>query len=85
MNITELIKDLDPVSIIEFKNYLLENLTELCSEKNSNSKIIASHRHNELYCEKCGCKFYKMEKLKTAFKNTFVLVVKLLFLKQQIL
>ena len=69
MNITELIKDLDPVSIIEFKNYLLENLTELCSEKNSNSKIIASHRHNELYCEKCGCKFYKNGKTKNGIQK----------------
>ena len=50
MNIKELIKDLDPVSIIEFKNYLLENLTKLCSKKNSNSKIISSHRHDDLYC-----------------------------------
>ena len=33
MNIKELIKDLEPVSIIEFKNYLLENLTKLCSKK----------------------------------------------------
>ena len=59
MNIKELIKDLDPVSIIEFKNYLLENLTKLCSEKNSNSKIISSHRKDNLYCNKCGCKFHK--------------------------
>lgn len=38
MNIKELIKDLDPVSIIEFKNYLLENLTKLCSEKTQTLK-----------------------------------------------
>ena len=59
MKIEELIKDLDPVSIIEFKNYLLENLSKLCCEKNSNSKIISSHRQEELFCEKCGCKFHK--------------------------
>ena len=40
MKIEELIKELDPVSIIEFKNYLIENLSELCKTKNSNSKII---------------------------------------------
>ena len=34
MNIKELINDLDPVTIIDFKNYLLENLTLLCCEKN---------------------------------------------------
>ena len=33
MDIKELVKDLDPVSIIEFKNYLSENLTKLCCEK----------------------------------------------------
>ena len=40
MKIEELIKDLDLVSIVEFKNYLTENLSELCKTKNSNSKII---------------------------------------------
>ena len=40
MKIEELVKDLDPVTIIEFKNYLVENLSELCKVKNSNSKII---------------------------------------------
>ena len=69
MNIKELIKDLDPVSIIEFKNYLLENLTKLCSEKNSNSKIISSHRKDNLYCNKCGCKFHKNGKTKTGVQK----------------
>ena len=69
MKIEELIKDLDPVSIIEFKNYLLENLTQLCCEKNSNSKIISSHRNEELFCEKCGCKFYKNGKTKNGVQK----------------
>ena len=69
MNIKELIKDLDPVSIIEFKNYLLENLTKLCSKKNSNSKIISSHRHDDLYCNKCGCKFHKNGKTKNGVQK----------------
>ena len=64
MKIEKLIKDLDPVSIIEFKNYVLENLTSLCCKKNSNSKVISSHRKNDLYCDKCGCKFYKNGKTK---------------------
>ena len=42
MNIKELINDLDPVTIIEFKNYIVENLMTFCS----NSKIISSHRNN---------------------------------------
>ena len=79
MKIEELVKDLDPVSIIEFKNYLLENLSELCCRKNSNSKVISSHRHEDLFCKKCGCKYYKNGKTKigvqkyicSGCKNTF--------------
>lgn len=69
MKIEELIKNLDPVSIIEFKNYLLENLTELCCKKNSNSKVISSHRQKDLFCAKCGCKFYKNGKTKTGVQK----------------
>lgn len=69
MKIEELIKDLDPVSIIEFKNYLLENLTKLCCNKNSNSKVISSHRQEDLVCKKCGCKFYKNGKTKTGVQK----------------
>ena len=69
MKIEELIKDLDPVSIIEFKNYLLEHLTELCCKKDSNSIVISSHRKEDLFCEKCGCKFYKNGKTKTGIQK----------------
>lgn len=69
IKIEELIKDLDPVSIIEFKNYLLENLTELCSKIDSNSKVISSHRQENLFCKKWGCKFYKNGKTKTGIQK----------------
>lgn len=69
MKIEELIKDLDPISIIEFKNYLLEHLTELCCKKDSNSIVISSHRREDLFCEKCGCKFYKNGKTKTGIQK----------------
>lgn len=59
MKIEELIKDLDPITIIEFKDYLVENLSNLCSTKNSNSKVISKFKNGELLCEKCGCKLYK--------------------------
>ena len=49
MNIEELLKDLDPVTIIEFKNYLTENLSKLCSMKNSNSKIISKFKTEESF------------------------------------
>lgn len=69
MNIEELIKELDPVTIIEFKNYILENLSELCCNKNSNSKIISSHRTNKLYCDKCGSVFYRNGKTKNGVQK----------------
>lgn len=48
-------------------------------QKNSNSKIISSHKQEELFCEKCGCKFQKNGKTKDGIqkyicpgcKNTF--------------
>ena len=64
MNIKELIDDLDPVTIIEFKNYIVENLMKFCSNKNSNSKIISSHRNDILFCNSCGCKLRKNGKTK---------------------
>ena len=52
MNIKELIKDLDPVSIIEFKNYVNEELSDICKNKNSNSKVISNHRDTDVICKK---------------------------------
>lgn len=69
MNIEELIKNLDPVSIIEFKNYILENLCDLCSTKNSNSKIISKFKNEELFCSKCGCKLHKNGKTKNGIQK----------------
>lgn len=69
MKIEELIKDLDPVSIIESRNYLLENITQLCCEKNSNSKVISSHRQEELFCSKCGCKLHKNGRTKNGIQK----------------
>lgn len=59
MNIKELLEGLDPVTIIEFKNYLNENIKELCSSKNSNSKIITNHKNIDLICNKCGYKIHR--------------------------
>ena len=64
MKIEELIKDLDPVTIIEFKNYVIENLGELCKIKNSNSKIISNHRCDEVICKHCKVKMNKNGKTK---------------------
>ena len=69
MNIEELLKDLDPVTIIEFKNYLVENLSKLCSAKNSNSKIISKFRSENQYCKKCGCLLHRNGKTKTGIQK----------------
>ena len=69
MNIEELVKDLDPVTIIEFKNYLIENLVGVSSKKDSNSKIIYNHREKSLFCNECGCKLSKNGKTKNGVQK----------------
>ena len=69
MKIEELIKDLDPVTIIEFKNYVVENLGELCKIKNSNSKIISNHRDHDALCKKCKVKMNKNGKTKNVVQK----------------
>lgn len=69
MNIYDIIKDLDPVTMIEFKNYLIENISSLCCEKNSNSKIIANYKNNNMTCQNCGNKLYKNGKTKNGVQK----------------
>lgn len=69
MKIEELMKNLDPVTIIEFKNYILEHLSDLCSTKNSNSKVISKFKNKEMYCEKCGCILHKNGKTKNGIQK----------------
>ena len=69
MKIEEIIKDLDPLTLLEFKNYLLENLSELIGAKNSNSKIIINNQKGIRYCNKCGCVLYKNGKTKTGIQK----------------
>ena len=68
MKIEELIKDFDPVSIIEFKNYLAENLSELCKAKNSNAKIISNHRDSNIICKYCNIGMCKNGKTKNMLR-----------------
>jgi len=69
MKIEDLVKDLDSVTIIEFKNYILEHLSELCPTKNSNSKVISKFRNKETFCENCGCKIQKNGKTKNGVQK----------------
>ena len=69
MKIEELIKELDPVTIIEFKNYVVENLGEICKTKNSNSKVISNHREGEAICKNCKVKMNKNGKTKNGVQK----------------
>lgn len=69
MKIEELMKNLDPVTIIEFKNYIIEHLSDLCSTKNSNSKVISKFKNKEMFCEKCGCILHKNGKTKNGIQK----------------
>lgn len=69
MKIEKLLEDLDPVTIIEFKNYIIDHLSDLCSTKNSNSKIISKYRDKEIFCENCGCKLHKNGRTKNGIQK----------------
>lgn len=69
MKLEELIKDFDPVTIIEFKNYLVENLCDLCKTKNSNSKIINNHRDTNILCKHCNVRMNKNGKTKNGVQK----------------
>lgn len=69
MKIEEIVKDLDPVTIIEFKNYLNEHIKDLCSTKNSNSKVISKYKNETVYCKKCGSKVHRNGKTKNGVQK----------------
>ncbi len=84
MNIKELIKDLDPVTIIEFKNYIIEHLSDLCSTKSSNSKLFLNLKIKKYFVRNVDVNYIRMEKQKMVFKNIFVVAVRPLHQKHQI-
>ena len=69
MKLEESLYALDPVTLIEFKNFLLERLVDLCSTKNSNPKVISKFKDRETTCSKCGCKLYKNGKTKNGVQK----------------
>ena len=69
MKIEELLKELDPVTIIEFKNYIINHLSELCSTKNSNSKVISKFKNEDTICKECRSKLYKNGRTKNGIQK----------------
>lgn len=67
--IENLIKEFDPVTLIEFKNYLIENLENYCTNKDSNAKIVHTYKPEKLICDKCGCKLYRNGKTKNGVQK----------------
>ena len=69
MSIKKSINELDTVTLVEFKNYIIENLSDLCKTKNSNSKVISNHRDEKLICKNCKEKMNKNGKNKNGVQK----------------
>ena len=72
MNINKLIGlsyNIDPVTLLEFKNYLEDNLVNMCCKKDSTAKIISNSKDKSLFCEHCGCILYKNGKTKNKIQK----------------
>lgn len=64
MNIKELVEELDPVTLIEFKNYLIDNIVSICNKKDAKSMIIENNKEMTKFCSLCGCLYLKNGKRK---------------------
>ena len=51
-----IIKRFRSCNYYEFKNYIMNHLSELCSTKNSNSKVISKFKNEDMICKECGSK-----------------------------
>lgn len=58
MNYLELLKDLNPIQIIEFKNYLKENIKNVVGAKDGFAKIIRSEKQVHC-CSNCQSSLWK--------------------------
>lgn len=72
MNIEKLIsisESFDPITLLQFKKYLNENLVNICCKKDSTAKIISNNKEENLYCEHCGCILYRNGKTKNGVQK----------------
>jgi len=67
MNIKNIIKNLDAVQMIELKNYLTDEISNICGIKKSNSKILENNS-NAKVCS-CGCIMSKNGHTKTGIQK----------------
>lgn len=59
MKIEELIKETDPITLIEFKNYLIDNMVSICNKKDAAAMIIENNNKETKFCQMCGCIYSK--------------------------
>ena len=54
-----IVGELDPVSVLEIKKAIEDNIVALCCKKGSTASIISINKDNDYYCKKCNYKFSK--------------------------
>lgn len=75
-NKLKFIEDLDAITLIELKDYLINNIVDLITEKNTNFKIIKEHRGENLICPDCQNKLHRNGKTKTCVQKYICSVCK---------
>lgn len=65
VNLMEILKNFDSVTLLEFKNYLKDNLTNICCAKGSNAKIITKNNNEIRKCPHCKNRMNKNGHSKT--------------------
>jgi len=68
-NFIEILKGFDSVTLLEFKNYLKDNLTTICCAKGSNAKIINQNINEPKICPHCKNRMNKNGHSKTGVQK----------------
>ena len=64
-----IVGELDPVSVLEIKKAIEDNIAELCCKKDSTASIISINKDKDYYCKKCKCKFSKNGNTKSGIQK----------------
>lgn len=68
-NKLKFLENLDAITLIELKEYLVNNIMDMITEKNTNYKIIKEHCGEKLICPHCKNKLYRNGKTKTGVQK----------------
>lgn len=69
IDLIEILKSFDSVTLLEFKNYLKDNLTNICCAKGSNAKIITQNVNEPRMCPCCKNRMNKNGHSKTGVQK----------------